>query len=62
MTNSEEWQEILEDFVPKTEEQKRKEVEAETKRLQLPLPDMIIRNGSKLLYEEKPNKETKGKV
>lgn len=59
---TEEWEEIVESFQPKTEEQKRKEVEAETKRLQLPLPDMIIRNGSKLLYEEKPNKETKGKV
>lgn len=46
MTNSEEWEEIVESFQPKTEEQKKKEVEAITKQLQiaLPLPDIIVRN------------------
>lgn len=54
---TEEWEEIVESFQPKTEEQKRKEVEAETRRLQLPLPDMIIRNAptSKLLYPQSPD-------
>lgn len=59
---SEEWQEIIESFQPKTEEQKRKEVEAETKRLQLPLPDMIIRNVDKLSNPKNPDKKTDGKM
>lgn len=49
---TEEWEEIVESFQPKTEEQKRKEVEAETRRLQLPLPDMIIRGPNKLLHPQ----------
>ena len=50
MTTSEEWEDIIQSFQPKTEEQKRKEVEAETKRLQLPLLDVVIRNVS---YKDK---------
>ena len=59
---TEEWEEIVESFQPKTEEQKRKEVEAETKRLQLPLPDMIIRNANKLSNPKNPDQKTNGKV
>lgn len=59
MTTSEEWQDIIQDFAPKTEESKRKEVEAETRRLQLPLPDMIIRNAPTSKLPNKTNTDSK---
>jgi uncharacterized membrane protein (DUF106 family) len=60
MTNSEEWQEIMDTFQPKTEEQKRKEVEAETRRLQMPLLDIIVRDQTrKLLHPQSSDSKTR---
>lgn len=56
--NSEEWEDVIKDFQPKTEEQKRKEVEAETRRLQLPLPEIKIRDVGSKLYNPKDSSST----